>query len=51
MKPLPAPKVPGDTEAARMDNAARMLFKALKADYQKQEEKKQEQKKRAKKPH
>ena len=30
----------GDTEAARMDAAVRMLFKASKAEYQKQEEKK-----------
>jgi hypothetical protein len=51
MKPLPAPNVPGETEAARMDAAVRMLFKASKAEYRKQEEKKQERKKRAKKPH
>lgn len=45
MKPLPPPNVPGDTEAARMDAAVRMLFKASKAEYQKQEEKKHERKK------
>ena len=26
MKPLPAPHVPGNTEAERMDNAVRKLF-------------------------
>ena len=26
MKPLPAPNVPGNTEAERMDNAVRKLF-------------------------
>jgi hypothetical protein len=51
MKPLPPPNVPGETEAARMDNAVKMLFRASKSEYQKQEEKKQERKKRAKKPH
>lgn len=51
MKPPPTPKVPGETEAERMDAAVGMLFKASKADYQKQEEKKQEPKKRATKPH
>lgn len=30
MKPLPPPDVPGETEAARMDNAIRMLFSASK---------------------
>jgi hypothetical protein len=52
MKPLPAPDVPGDTEAARMDNAVRMLFSASKADFVKQESKHKqakERKKRAKK--
>jgi hypothetical protein len=49
MKPLPAPTVPGDTEAARMDNAVRMLFKASKTEYVKPE--REPKKKRAKKPH
>jgi hypothetical protein len=31
------PEVPGDTEAARMDAAVRMLFKASKAEYVEQE--------------
>jgi len=26
MKPLPAPHVPGNTEAARMNNAVRQMF-------------------------
>jgi hypothetical protein len=49
MKPLPPPEVPGDTEAARMDNAVRMLFRASKAEYVKPE--REPKKKRAKKPH
>ena len=47
MKPLPPPNVPGETEAARMDNAVRMLFKANKAEYVKPE--REPKKKRAKK--
>jgi hypothetical protein len=43
--PLPQPRVPGDTEAARMDNAVKMLFSASKAEFRQQEEKKQERKK------
>jgi hypothetical protein len=49
VKPLPPPSVPGNTEAARMDNAVRMLFKASKAEYVKPE--RESKKKRAKKPH
>jgi hypothetical protein len=49
MKPLPPPNVPGDTEAARMDNAVRMLFKASKAEYVKPE--REQKKKRAQKPY
>jgi hypothetical protein len=49
MKPLPAPNVPGNTEAERMDNAVRMLFKASKAEYWKPE--REPKKKRAKKQH
>ena len=34
MKPaLQALKIPGDTEAARMDNVVKMLFRASKAEY------------------
>jgi hypothetical protein len=39
MKPLPAPNVPGETEAERMDNAVRMLFSASKEAFVKQETK------------
>jgi hypothetical protein len=46
MKPLPAPKVPGDTEAARMDNAVRMLFSASKPEFMKQETKHKQAKER-----
>jgi hypothetical protein len=50
MKPLPPPSVPGDTEAARMDNAVRMLFCASKESFVKQETKQRarNRKKRAK---
>jgi hypothetical protein len=37
MKPAPAPNVPGDTEAARFDNAVRKLFTVSKEDYLKEE--------------
>jgi hypothetical protein len=50
MKPFPAPNVPSDTEAARMDAAVRMLFSASKEAFVKQETKQQrtrERKKRA----
>ena len=53
MKPLPPPEVPGDSDAARMDNAVRMLFKASKQQFEKQEDKhkqERERKRRAKKP-
>jgi hypothetical protein len=39
MKPLPAASVPGDTDAERIDNAARMLFRASKEEFVKQEAK------------
>jgi hypothetical protein len=39
MKPNPAPSVQGNTEAARMDNAVRMLFSASKTEFVKQETK------------
>jgi hypothetical protein len=50
--PLPPPRVPGNTEAERMDCAVRTLFSASKADYDKQEAElraQRERKKRAKK--
>jgi hypothetical protein len=50
--PLPPPKVPGNTEAERMDYAVRALFAAPKAAYDKQETElkaERERKKRAKK--
>jgi hypothetical protein len=37
VKPLPAPKVPGNTEAERFDNAVRKLFTVTKQDYLKEE--------------
>jgi hypothetical protein len=52
MKPLPPPHVPGDTEAARMDAAVRMLFRASKEAFIKEEAKykrERERKKSAKK--
>ena len=42
MKPKPAPNVPGNTEAERMDAAVRMLFAASKMDFLKAEAKKTE---------
>lgn len=53
MKPLPAPNVPGHTEAERVDNAIRKMFSVSKDDLAKQETKwkrAQARKKRAKKP-
>jgi hypothetical protein len=44
MKPRPAPHVPGNTEAERMDAAVRMLFAASKTDFLKAEAKKTEEK-------
>lgn len=37
MKPLPAPHVPGNTEAARMSNALRAMLAVSKADLLKKE--------------
>lgn len=37
MKPLPAPNVPGETEAERMDNAVRMMFRVSKDELLKRE--------------
>jgi len=33
MKPLPAPEIPGNTAAERMDNSVRKLFTVSKEDY------------------
>jgi hypothetical protein len=52
MKPTPAPKVPGNTEAERMDNAVRQMFSVSKEEIQKREKqwkRTQATKKRAKK--
>ena len=50
MKPQPAPKVPGKTEAERFDNALRTMFRVPKAAVLKEEAKqKRARKKRAKK--
>lgn len=52
MKPAPAPKVPGDTEAERMSNALRMVLTVSKEDLLKKEarEKRAKEKKRKEKP-
>ena len=53
MNPHPAPNVPGNTEAARMDAAVRKMFSVSKNDFLKEEAKyqhSQAEKKRAKKP-
>jgi hypothetical protein len=39
MKPLPAPNVPGNTEAERFDNAVRKIFTVSKEDVLKEEAK------------
>jgi len=39
MKPLPAPNVPGSTEAERFDNAVRQIFSVSKKDLLKAEAK------------
>ena len=51
MKPLPAPNVPGKTEAERFDNALRHVFTVSKDDLLKkeaQEKRKRERKKEQK---
>ena len=53
MKPAPAPSVPGNTEAARMDNAVRQMFTVSKEALLKEEAKqkhKREHGKPTKKP-
>lgn len=50
MKPLPAPQIPGDTDAERMDNAVRKLFTVSKEDYLREEarlKKRRDRKKRS----
>lgn len=37
MKPLPAPPVPGDTDAERFDNAVRTAFIVPKAEIERRE--------------
>jgi hypothetical protein len=37
MKPLPAPSVPGKTEAERFDNAVRKMFTVSKEEMQRRE--------------
>ena len=37
MKPLPAPTVTGDTEAARLDSAVRKMFSVSKKEMQRRE--------------
>jgi hypothetical protein len=37
MKPLPAPPVPGTTEAERLDNATRKMFTVSKEEMQRRE--------------
>jgi hypothetical protein len=54
MKPHPPPKVPGSTEAERMDAAVRKMFTVSKEAVLKQEAKEKaerEKKRAAKKPH
>lgn len=54
MKPLPAPEVPGNTEAERFDHAVRKMFTVSKEDVLKEEAKQKRaraRKKRAKKAH
>ncbi len=50
MKPLPAPNVPGNTEAERMSNALRTVLTVSKADLLKKEAriKRESERKRAK---
>jgi len=50
MKPAPAPRVPGDTDAQRMSNALRMMLTVSKKDVLKKEArlKRASEKKRAK---
>jgi hypothetical protein len=49
MKPLPAPPVPGNTEAKRLDSAVRKMFTVSKEEIQRREA--EWQKAQGKKPH
>ncbi len=54
MKPLPAPDVPGNTEAEKFDNAVRKMFTVSKVELLKREAKWKRarvRKKRSKKAH
>jgi hypothetical protein len=48
MKPLPAPNVPGKTEAERFDNALRHVFTVSKDDLLKKEAREKRKKERKK---
>jgi hypothetical protein len=48
MKPLPAPNVPGKTEAERFDNALRRVFTVSKDDLLKKEAREKRKKERKK---
>lgn len=51
MKPLPAPHIPGNTEAEKFDNAVRKMFSVSKEELMKRESRsKRTPKKRTKKP-
>ena len=47
MKPLPAPNVPGNTEAERFDNAVHAMFNTSKQDVLKEEAKRKKARTRA----
>jgi hypothetical protein len=49
MKPLPAPPVPGNTDAERMDNAVRKFLSVSKDDYLKEEDRRKRARGRKKK--
>ena len=49
MKPLPAPTVPGNTDAERMDNAVRQFLSVPKEAYLKEEERLKKLRERRKK--
>ena len=48
VKPLPAPDVPGHTEAERMDNAVRRSFSVTKEEIEQREKEWQQNRKRKK---
>jgi hypothetical protein len=49
MKPLPAPSVPGNTDAERMDNAVRKFLSVPKEAYLREEERLKKVRERKKK--